>query len=105
MDAAPYLLCAGEPFLLPKHPGTQPLHRSATATQSQITACNRLFHTSLDAFHCCSQIREILWQQILTAIDPTYYKVLDEATFGYADITVVALLAHLDSTYATSVCK
>jgi hypothetical protein len=32
MAAAPYLLCAGEPFLLPKHPGTQPPH-NITATQ------------------------------------------------------------------------
>ena len=81
MAAAPYLLRAGKPFLLPKHPGTQPPH-SATATQSQITAANHLFDTSLDAFRRYSQIREILRQQILTVIDPT-------------------LLAHLDSTYAT----
>ena len=100
MAAAPYLLRAGEPFVPPEHPGIQPTH-SATATQSQITAANRLFDTSLDAFRRYSQIREILRQQILTAIDPTYYNVLEDATFGYADITVLTLLAHLESTYAT----
>ena len=42
MAAAPYLLHAGETFLPPKHPGTQPPH-SLTATQSQITAAICLF--------------------------------------------------------------
>ena len=76
MAAAPYLLCASEPFLPPEHPGTQPPH-SITATQSQITAAHRLFDTSLNAFRHYYQIREILQQQILTVIDPTYYNVLD----------------------------
>jgi hypothetical protein len=76
MAAAPYLFCAGEPFLPPEHPGIQPPH-SITATQSQIKAANRLFDTSLNAFRHYSQICEILQQQILTVIDPTYYNVLD----------------------------
>ena len=94
MAAAPYLLHAGEPFSPSDHPGTQPLH-SATATQSQITAANRLYDTSIDAFRQYSQIREaLLRQQILTAIDPTNCNVLEDATFRYADLTVVSLLSH-----------
>jgi len=57
--------------------------------------------TSIDGFRRYSQIREALCQQILTAIDPTYYNVLKDATFGYADLTVVSLLSHLEITYAT----
>jgi len=100
MAAAPSLLHADEPFQLPKHPSTQPTH-SASATQSQITAAtNHHYNTSLDAFRRYSQIREALWQQILLmAIHPAYYNVLEDDKFGYADITIVALLAHLESTW------
>ena len=100
MAAAPYLLRAGEAFLPPEHPGTQPPH-SATATQSQITAANRLYDTSIDTFRRYSQIRKALRQQTLMAIDPTYYNILEDATFGYADLTVVSLLSHFQISYAT----
>ena len=69
-------------------------HRSLRPTVS-------VHDTSIDGFRRYSQIREALCQQILTAIDPTYYNVLKDATFGYADLTVVSLLSHLEITYAT----
>ena len=37
----------------------------------------------------------------MESIDPTYYDVLEDATFGYADVTVIQLLQHLEITYAT----
>ena len=100
MAAAPSVLRAAEPFLLTKHPSTQPTH-CASATQSQITAAttNHHYNTSLDAFRHYSQICEAPRQQILMAIHPAYYNVLEDDKFGYADITIVALFAHLESTW------
>ena len=40
-------------------------------------------------------------QQILTAVDPAYYNVLEDNTFGYADVTILRLLNHLEKNYAT----
>jgi len=55
----------------------------------------------LESFHHYTQVREALRQQILLAIDSIYYHVLEDETFGYADVTVLALLTHLETTYAT----
>ena len=64
-------------FYCPNIPAPSRLIILLPHSQSQISAANCLFDTSLNAFRHYSQIREILQQQILTAIDPTYYNVLD----------------------------
>ena len=85
----------------PDHPGTQPLHQ-VTATQAQITAADRQYDTALKVFRCYSQVLEAIRQQILAAIDPTYYNVLEDNTFGYAGVTIIAFLKHLDTTYGAT---
>jgi hypothetical protein len=99
METAPYLARAGEAFILPTHPGTQPAH-AATATQAQITATNRQYDAKLDDFRRYTQVREAMRQQILTAVDSTFYDVLEDETFGYADVTIITLLQHLHNEYA-----
>ena len=72
MATAPYLLHAGEHFLLPEHPVTQPRTHIATASQSQITVAKCHYDTSLDVFCRYYQIRKALQQQIRTVIHPIY---------------------------------
>jgi hypothetical protein len=48
------------------------------------------------------QVNEAIRQQILSAVDSTYYDVLEDDTFGYADVTIIALLTHLQTTYVVS---
>jgi hypothetical protein len=52
-------------------------------------------------FRRYAQVTEALRQQILTAVDSTYYNVLEEDTFGYANVTILRLLNHLENNYAT----
>jgi hypothetical protein len=47
------------------------------------------------------QVNKAIHQQILIAVNSTYYNVLEDNTFGYADDTIIALLAHLQGHYAT----
>jgi hypothetical protein len=45
------------------------------------------------------KVHETLKQQILLAVQPLYYQDLQNNEFGYADVTIPALLAHLTTTY------
>ena len=100
MEAPAYLQRAGTAFLLPIHPGPQ-LDHAVNATAAQITAANRAYDSELDVFRRYVQVNEAIRQQILIAVDSTYYNVLEDDTFGYADVTIIVLLAHLQLNYAT----
>ena len=100
MEAPSYLQRAGTAFLLPIHPGPQ-LDHAVNATAAQITAANCAYDSELDVFRRYVQVNEAIRQQILIAVDSTYYDVLEDNTFGYADVTIIALLAHLQGNYAT----
>jgi hypothetical protein len=91
MTVATYTVRAGQPFQEPAH--------AATTTTAQIGAANRAYDHNLSAFRTYAAVKKTIRQQILTAIAPVYYKVLDDDTFGYSDVTIVALLNHLSTTY------
>ena len=74
---------------------------AVNATAAQITAANCAYDSELDVFRRYVQVNEAIRQQILIAVDSTYYDVLEDNTFGYADVTIIALLAHLQGNYAT----
>jgi hypothetical protein len=97
---AAYLARAGEPFVPPDHPGEQPIH-AANATSALITATNRTYDAALAEFWQYEEIREAIRQQILQAVEAIYHDVLADEDFGYADVTVPQILAHLKTTYAT----
>jgi hypothetical protein len=100
MTVATYTVHAGQPFQEPAHPGPQPAHPAA-ATTAQIGAANRAYDHNLSEFRTYAAVKENIRQQILTAIAPVYYKALEDNTFGYSDVTIVALLNHLSTTYGT----
>jgi hypothetical protein len=98
MPADAYLLRAGQNFEIPAHPGPQPTH-AAAATSAQITATNRQYDQELSDFDTYSTVTETIRKQILEAIDPIFYNVLEDNIFGYADVTILELLTHITAEY------
>jgi hypothetical protein len=100
VTAATYLARAGQPFDAPLHPGPQPVH-AANATGPQITPTNRQYDQDLLDFETHQAVTESIRKQMLEAIVPTYYGVLADNIFGYADVTIVQLLEHITAEYGT----
>jgi hypothetical protein len=100
MPANIYLTRAGVAFDIPVHPGPQPVHAVA-ATSAQITATNRLYDQDLIDFNRYQSVTETIRMQILEAVNPTFYDVLEDDTFGYADVTILQLLTHIHDEYGT----
>ena len=100
MEAPAYLQRAGTAFLLPIHPSPQ-LDHAVNATSAQIMATNCAYDSELDVFCQYVQVNKAIHQQIFIAVDSTYYNVLKDNTFGYAGVTIIALLAHLQGNYKT----
>lgn len=99
MANAAYVARAGVPFVEPVHPGPLPIHPPG-ATSAQITATNRQYDTNLAAQTLCVQVKEELRKQILAAV-PKIYLPPEDPNFGYADITPMAMMTHLNDTYGT----
>jgi hypothetical protein len=98
MPAVAYLARAGKAFDVPEHPGPQPVH-GPNATSAQITASNRQYDHDLREFETYNAINEALRKQLLEAVAAPYYDVLEDDTFGYADVTIVVILLHLNTEY------
>jgi hypothetical protein len=94
MATAPYVLRAGQVFDIPNHRGPQVAH-AAGVTQSQITAANRLYDTFIAEYAKYALVHKLLKQQILTAVKSIYYQDLEDDTFGYADVSIPDIRAHL----------
>jgi hypothetical protein len=102
MSAPTYLARAGEAFVAPNYTGAQPVHDAASATATQITATNQTYDADLEEFRSYKAVREAIRQQILNTVESTYHDVLAGDDFGYANVTIVQLLAHfLRTTHAT----
>jgi hypothetical protein len=96
---AAYLLLQGAlAFIAPIAPGAQANH-APLATQAQIVAANRLYDQSVITFSDYSKTTRHLKQQILDAVPDIYTDELADEEFGYANVTALELLTHLDTTY------
>jgi hypothetical protein len=94
-----YTILAGTPFNKPDLPGIQLPSHAPNATTAQIGAANRTYNHNLAEYRTYAAVKEVIRQQILTAIQPVYYKALEDDTFGYSDVTILNLLTDLDNTY------
>ena len=101
MPAAEYLTLAGAAFTLPVHPGDTPTINDPKATQYIIAEEVRVFKTTIAELTLAATLREELKKQILTAVDQLYLDALDDATFGFAQVSVYDMLTHLSTTYGT----
>jgi len=104
MDATEYLQLATIAFALPAHPGTNPNHPTS-ATSVQIQESIRAFNSLLAEHSLTITVRKELKKQLLLAIDQLYLVALEDATFGFANVTVAEMLTHLNTTYGTLTCS
>jgi hypothetical protein len=93
-----YLALTSVAFDIPVHPGTAPTH-APNATQAQITEGNRQFKANLDEHRHYHTIVAELRRQLLQAVPPRYVNQLADADFGFTDVSMIAILAHLCDTY------
>ena len=97
MTAPKYLTLAGTAFQLPIHPGDTPTI-PPTQTQYEITEGVRLYKATIAKLTLATSLREEIKKQILAAIERMYFEILEDATFGFADVSVIDLLTHLTNT-------
>ncbi|KAG7342948.1 hypothetical protein IV203_020893 [Nitzschia inconspicua] len=100
MSEDAYLLRAGQAFDVPPMPGDPPMP-PAGATNAQISAADRAYDQAVIAFDTYEAVQNALRQQLLDAVEPTFYETLRDDEFGYADVTPLAILAHLTTNYGT----
>lgn len=98
MPAAEYNAMANAiAYVTPAHPGAQPAPEGNTAVQ--ITQANRLYDTSQATFQLHNTTEQAIKKQILAAVDHKYTSLLKHRTLGYANVTAMALMAHLTTRY------
>ena len=85
-------------FTIPTHPGSAPVH-AGFASPVDIDASNKLWERNVSEYNKYYQVSDCLKAQLLVAIDPTYIKELEDAEFGYADITPLMMVEHLNNNY------
>jgi hypothetical protein len=85
----------------PVHPGRNPIFPVAAPTAAQIAVVERQYKHDMEAFKCCSTTQAMLKRILIAAVPDTYIKILKDEYFGYANVTTLAILTHLDLTYGT----
>jgi len=100
MPAAEYLALQGAvAYNVPVHPGEQ-APTAANATAVQITQANSAHDKALEHFTTHNNVVIMLKPLILAAVDDCYVSMLQHHHLHYAQVTVKALLAHLNTTYS-----
>ncbi|CAB9517330.1 hypothetical protein SEMRO_849_G210550.1 [Seminavis robusta] len=88
------------PWVNPLHPGEAPVHGVAP-TGPQITETNRVYAANETKFLIYRATETALKKQLIEAVPDTFIKTLKHDMYGYAQVTVIAMLNHLDRTYGT----
>jgi hypothetical protein len=98
MSPQAYFALAGEAFIVPTHPGANPVHPPA-ATGPQITEINRVYAAALADLVEFRKIHQLLKKQIFEAIEPLYLAELEDGAMGFADVSAATLVTHLTNEY------
>ena len=86
-------------WIPPLNPGLQPVI-PVGSTGIQISALNRAFDTASEVYSDFQLVGNALKRQLLAAVDDIFLCSLKQPYIGYGNVTVLALLTHLYSTYA-----
>lgn len=95
-----YLARAGEPFIIPVHPGPAPV-AAVGATAAQIAEAIRAYNQTLADVTLYNRLRAALTAQILTAVNATFLRALEDPNFGFGDVSPRTMLTHLKAEYGT----
>jgi hypothetical protein len=85
----------------PVHPGPAVIYPAAAPTAAQISAADRQYKVDLEDVKLYQATQAQLKKQIIAAVPDTYIKLLKDDRYGYANVTALDLLIHLDDTYGT----
>jgi hypothetical protein len=100
-DDATYLAASNNvAFVAPVHPGADPIH-AAGATGPVINETNRNFAADLVVFNTYRTTDAVLKKQRIAAVPGTYINSLKHQQLGFANVTTLAILQHLQQTYGT----
>jgi hypothetical protein len=100
-DIAYIALVPGHPFTLPAHPahpGPVPVHSSDTATGAQIAKAIHIYNAELAKISTSSTFHATIKQQSIAAIDSLYLSAMLHEEFGFANVTPLQMLEHLQAT-------
>ena len=100
-DVAYRNLTGGIPFTLPAHPGEAPTPPAAGASQFEVAEQIRVYKSTIEELTRAATLREELKRQILAAVDSLYLTAIEDATFGFATVSVADMITHLQNTYGT----
>jgi len=93
-----YLVVTGIAFQLPAHPGPVPVHAgcaNAVAWQETIW----VYEAILKELTIATMVKEEIKKQILEAVDWLYLVALDDDMFGFAEVSIMDMIAHLCTSY------
>jgi len=90
---------ANQNWVAPVHPGNAP-NFVANATGRQLAIATQAYERDLKTFNLMNEVENALKRQLLAAVDHTYVCSLQDALYGYANVTTRALIEHLETNYA-----
>jgi hypothetical protein len=85
-------------FIPPPNPGAAPVH-PPQATQAIITETNRQFLADLNEFRTYNTTEAAIKKLLITAVPATFINHVRDEMLGFANISVLTILTHLDTTY------
>ncbi len=88
------------PYVPPIHPGPTPAP-TATMTAPVLQEANRVYKAAIKAFEIHQATEAALKAQFLAVIPPCYLEDLKHIQFGFANVTVLDMITHIDTTYGT----
>jgi hypothetical protein len=101
VDATAYLAKSGNiAFVPPIFPGKNPTH-PAGATAPQITEINRQHKADITEFNTYHKTDAALRKQLIDAIPAEYIDILQDQEMGFANVTTLEIMTHLQSNYGT----
>lgn len=93
LPTAEFLVASGnQPFVIPANPGIAPVH-APNETQFVIAEVNRVYTNNINDFRLYKNVSAAIKKQL------DFIEDLRHPTLGFANVTVLAILDHLDTTY------
>jgi hypothetical protein len=72
--------------------------RRECTSNAQITEANRVYQSSIKAVNVFKAVEASLKKQLILAVPFTYIDELSDEEFGFANVTTLQILTHLDTT-------
>lgn len=95
---ANYTLVTGQAFVVPLNPGIAPVHLPG-ATGNQINETNRQFLSDDKEYTLYANAEAALKKLLLQAVPDTFTEILSDRVLGYARVSCLTILNHLDTKY------